>query len=218
MGAHPHGADGLTPYWPVPRLWTDRTAFVLAGGPSLRGFDFDRLRGREVIAVNAAGYEAPWAPVLFFGDNAWGEANQPLVGSWPGLVCTVSLRSAERGAAVRLVQVVDIDRGFPTRGLVRRGRSSGHTAVALAIAMGAARVVLLGFDMRSDDEGRTHYHDRYERRTAPEQLVIFQQHFAGWRDEAGAIGVSIVNATPGSALTEFPMVDINDELGDALAA
>jgi len=94
--------------------------------------------------------------------------------------------------------------------VIQQGRSSGHTAVSLAVAFRAATVVLLGFDMRVVD-GREHHHDEYTgERDLGQYATDFVPAFNGWREAALAREVTIVNATPGSALHEFPMVSLDE--------
>ena len=102
------------------------------------------------------------------------------------------------------------DTGFPTHA-IRRGRSSGHTAVALAIAMQARLVVLLGFDMRGLN-GRSHFHDRYRNNDLAMYAREFVPSFDGWDAAARALDVTVLNATPGSALDEFRKVNLADVL------
>lgn len=200
--------------WSPPRLWRGETAFILGGGPSLRGFDFGRLWNRRCIAVNATGHDARWADCLFFTDHSFFVDNRALIEGWGGFVVTAS-RAAKAAAPDHMARV-DVRRnriGFVDDGTVRGGRSSGQTATALAVAFGCARVVLLGFDMKASPDGATHHHDRYQRRTEDALLAQFRADWQGWDEQAKRVGCAIVNATPGSALTEFPMVDIDDELG-----
>jgi hypothetical protein len=77
--------------------------------------------------------------------------------------------------------------------------------------MGAARIVLLGFDMRIAD-GRSHCHDDYESRDPNLYETDFRPAFEGWNAAAFRAGVEVVNATPGSALTEFAVVDLAHEM------
>ena len=56
-------------YWSIPPEWTGETAFLLGGGPSLKGFNAECLRGRRVIAINNSWELAPWADVLYFCDE-----------------------------------------------------------------------------------------------------------------------------------------------------
>jgi hypothetical protein len=210
-------------FWTPEPLFVGATVFVVAGGPSLRGFDFERLRGRRVLAVNSACLSLPWAELLYFMDNGWFSGHRTLVETWPGLACSAS-RAAKRELPDRIRRIQHEERpDFPPPGTerIRHGRSSGHMAVSLALAMGAARQVLLGFDMRVEGT-RTHYHDDdyYRGKTggAAEVLAEFVRHFDGWHAAALARGCAIVNATPGTALTEFPAVSIDDELAAARLA
>ncbi|WP_376993378.1 hypothetical protein [Azospirillum himalayense] len=184
--------------------------YAIGGGPSLRGFDFGRLRGRRVIACNAAGYSLPWADVLLFHDNSFFETNRPLIDGWPGLAVTAS--RAAKAASDRLLRVELVERPDFTVGqpVLKLGASSGHTAVSLAIAMGARRVVLLGYDMRKVD-GVTHWHDRYTVADDP-YSGVFRDGWRGFNVAALAVGVEVLNATPGSALDEFRRVNIDDIL------
>ena len=98
---------------------------------------------------------------------------------------------------------------------IQQGRSSGHTAIALAIALGASVVVLLGYDMRVVD-GREHHHAEY---TEPRDLEQYERDFvpafAGWDEAALKVGVQVFNCTPGSALLEFPFRNLDDVLACA---
>jgi hypothetical protein len=108
--------------------------------------------------------------------------------------------------------------GFPTgqSETIRQGRSSGQTGVSLAYALGADPIYLLGFDMRTV-EGREHHHDDYV--GAPRDLDVYEREFIpsfkGWHEQALAAGRRIYNATPGSALKEFPFVSLDEVIACA---
>lgn len=200
-------------YWTPPTIWKGETAFCIAGGPSLRGADLSALKGQHAIAVNSSCHIAPWAEVLFFTDNSWFEKHEQIVADWPGTVVTCS-RAAKVKWPDRVERVLGETRpDFPPPGssIIRQGRSSGHTAVALAVAMAARRIVLLGYDMRIVD-GRSHHHDDYACRDARVYENEFLPGFDGWAETAAKHGAEIVNATPGSAVTQFPMRDLGSIL------
>lgn len=174
----------------------------------MRGFDFERLSGSRVVAVNAAGYDVPFADALFFFDTRFAFEHRQLIESFKGEV--VSASDAVPFGRVRFIDFrlrLALGRGSP----VKRGRTSGHCAVCWAISEGAARVVLLGFDCKIT-VGRTHYHDLYTEENADIYADDFAPAWAGYRDEAQAIGCEIVNAGPDSALLEFPFVSIDEIL------
>src|ERR1044072_7719424 len=152
-------------YWLPEPLFKGETIFCLASGPSLTPEICERVRGRCTIAVNSSAALAPWASVLFFTDSGWYEPRRDLVANWPGLVISMS-RTAKRELPdkVKRVQGLGDPQALPgfSRGpaVIQQGRSSGHTAVSLAIALGASRVVLLGYDM-GFVAGREHCHSEY---------------------------------------------------------
>ena len=199
--------------WSPPDVFRGETVFVVGGGHSLRGFDFSRLYDRQAIAVNAAGYDLPTADVLFFHDGGFLDRNRDLVGSFRGLVVTTSRYAGDQMPSRVLVVATEERLSFlaGTEGAIKRGRSSGHSAVSLAIAMGASQVVLLGFDCRSDSPV-THYHDRYLEPDAAIYANSFAPAWRGWNEAARRAQVQVVNATPDSAISEFPFVDIDDVL------
>lgn len=204
-----------------------------------------RAAGRcKAIVVNSSCMWAPWADVLFFTDSGWYDARKQLVADWPGLVVSMSRQAARelnapgmplhagRPRILRVKGCGDPDApprvrvadgvlpkvpGFPDLGAgeIQQGRSSGHSAVSLAIAMAASRVLLVGYDMQVVN-GREHHHNEYK---GPRDLDIykneFQRAFRGWNEAALASGVEILNCTHGSAVTEFPFADLDEVLSCA---
>ncbi|EJN11848.1 hypothetical protein PMI42_04863 [Bradyrhizobium sp. YR681] len=205
-------------YWSPEPLFKGETIFCLASGPSLTADICARIRGRRTIAINSSAVLAPWASVLFFTDSSWYEARRDLVANWCGLVISMS-RTAKRELPdkVKRVQGEGDPQALPgfSRGphVIQQGRSSGHTAVSLAIALGASRVVLLGYDMRFV-AGREHCHDEYKGSARDAEIYSreFVPGFAGWDEAARAVGVEVVNATEGSAVKEFRFAPLDDVL------
>lgn len=88
-------------FWSCPRLWAGETAFVIAGGPSLTGFDFAALDGRKAIAINSSVFSIPSAPFLFFGDDRWGYENGSRLSKFNGEIVTTS-----SGAGIQRAKVM----------------------------------------------------------------------------------------------------------------
>ncbi len=206
-------------YWTPEPWWQGQTAFVLASGPSLTPAICDKIAGRKAIVVNASFRLAPWAPVWFFTDSGIYDRYRNEVRAWPHHVITMS-RMAKRELNHRIKRVhAENDTAapiteFPPAGspYIWAGRSSGHTAVALAIALGAVRIGLVGFDMRIV-AGREHHHSEYSGiRDLAQYARDLVPAFNGWRDAARRRGVEIINCTPGSAVTEFPFADLDSVL------
>lgn len=92
---------------------------------------------------------------------------------------------------------------------INYGGNSGFQAVNLAILFGARKIVLVGFDMRAV-EGKRYFFGNDPRGRGP-GYNTFKSRF----DVAAKMlpsDISIVNATPNSALTSFPMVSLDAAL------
>lgn len=206
------------PWVPESLFATAKEVFVIGGGDSLRGFDFSRLKNRRIIAINAAGYSVPWADLLYFRDRSFVDAcrdqhHTDLVTNWAGMVLTQSPHAANQfPGRVHLVDQVDQKDFVIGATPIKRGRSGGHTAVSLAIAMGARRVILLGIDCKLSETGRSHFHDCYtnkERRYKNDFLPAW----TGWGEAAAKAGVTILNTNRTSALREFEFCDLDQIIG-----
>lgn len=201
-------------FWTPEQIWKGEQAFVLASGPSLTQETVDKVKGRHTIVVNSSCMLAPWAEILYFTDGGWYEQYSDVVANWPGMIVSMS-RAAKREHPNKVKRVQgEMRPDFPRFGapVIRQGRSSGHSAVSLAISLGAAQTVMLGFDMRIVN-GREHHHQDYKGpRDLDQYAREFVPAFKGWNADALAFGAEIVNATPGSAVTEFPFVDLDEVL------
>lgn len=109
--------------------------------------------------------------------------------------------------------------GEPGDGVPKRhnaiclGGNSGYQAVALAIHFGAARIVLLGYDMRNAGKLK-HWHGDHVGLGNP-LPAKFAPWIASFRVLAAAVpGVAIVNASRETALDCFPRVTIESALVD----
>lgn len=93
------------------------------------------------------------------------------------------------------------------------GGNSGYQAINLAVLLGAARILLLGYDMKTGPNGEKHWHPDHAGRNPGES------QFSGWRaafptmlPDLARAGVAVINCTPGSALTCFPQARIEEFL------
>ncbi len=194
----------------VPRLWPGRTVAVLATGPSMSQEVADQVRGLPCIAVSDAVRLAPWASILYSADRRWWQAN-PDAQEFGGVkLC------AQAGVEGVEHMVHSGSEGFdPSPSRVRTGGNSGYQAVHVAIHTGAARILLLGFDMHG-----THYFGPHTRR-APDGTPLRNTHpdaFTRWARRFSGLagcGAQIINCTPGSAITAFPFSSIEQEANRA---
>jgi hypothetical protein len=85
----------------------------------------------------------------------------------------------------------------------------------LAILFGSKRIVLVGYDMRCVD-GKSHFFGDHKSKDFHQCSDQEYRNFARHYDIAARTlpkDIHIVNATPGSALTCWPVMPLEDALG-----
>lgn len=209
-------------YATVPRSWVGETAVILGCGPSLCQEDVDACRGRaRVIAIKDAHQLAPWADVLYSGDERWWAAyadrltfagdRYALVVPKPDHLATIAR------AGAKLLRFAGHG-GFESKpdGLCS-GHHSGYQAIQLAEHFGVKTIVLLGYDMQAGPQQQAHFlaEHPYKKKQPP----------YGWREQyeqlvapLKAKGVTVLNASRQTALTTFPRVSLVNALQVVCAA
>lgn len=190
----------------------------IASGPSLHPDDVDYCRGRaKVLCVNDAYRLAPWADYLYAADLGW----------WNHHI--ESVRAQFRGKCYTLPGKASIQYGLEAiegksepglgddclhygnywetddegKPYLESGQNSGFQALNLAFLLGAARVILLGYDMQAS--GKTHWfgdHPKQIQRDSPYDKFV---------KAYGSIkGKDIINCTTETALSCFPVRRLRD--------
>ncbi len=191
---------------------------VAATGESLTEEVADLCRGQDVIAVNDAYRRMPYARALYAADAAWWHLHNGAPGfagqKWIPVnkVCMDLNKAAADRYGLSMVWG-DRELGFSFRpGRVHLGANSGFQAVNLALLWGATTVVLVGFDMRG-----SHFfgeHPPMARRMPGSKGKGFARWIRHFETAAASLPADrrIINATPGSALTCFPMMTLEEAL------
>ena len=234
--------------WRVPPMWEDGECWVIGGGPSVpRQFDVPEdvvqdvmsgrrrpsaysdylspLHDRHVIGVNNAYQIGNWIDAVFFGDCAWYLAHRQALAAFPGLKVTCCRRfdgrTREQSEGVKyLAKDAEHRNGIssdPTA--VSWNSNSGAAAISLAAHFGVRRIILLGFDMALDEKMVSHWHGSHG---AGSPKPPFSRHLRGFpaiAQDAASREIEILNASPSSAIAEFPKVQARGLLsssGDSL--
>jgi len=195
----------------VPCLWPGSTIVVIGSGPSLSDIDIEACRiwrlqefgSRVVIAISDVYTLAPWTDVLYAPDERWWDWHQDAV-TRPAR--KYSLQQTKFASVTRLAPgrqtVIETDPRF-----LSTGGHGGWQAINLAVHLGAARIVLLGFDMCATDDGRHHFFGEHPNNTH----VRYAQWLPLYDDlphQLSAHGITIVNATRSTAIRGIPRVDL----------
>jgi hypothetical protein len=184
--------------------WSGRTVACLASGPSLALEDCETVRaaGLTTVVTNTTYQKCPWAQMIFGFDMTW----------WTWHLREVIATSAQALRICNYERNGTIDANTHPR--YRNFKNSGASAISLAIACGAERIVMLGYDCQKTG-GKWHHHaDHPEGRNCATMLKWPQQfaELAKWAT------VPILNASRETALTCFPRVSIDEAMNDLLVA
>lgn len=182
------------------------------------------LHKQNVIAINTAFKLGTWIPFCFFQDPSFYREYRDSLLDWPG--CKITTHPA-------------IPQDFPQDGLVYLPKNSrkhegvtadqtqgiswnqntGLAAINLTLYLGGVRVILLGFDMKPDSHGRTHHHGFHPQKSPWVNGVAQNPPLQSYLDkiplvkqEAGALGLEIINCSPDSAIQEFPRLHLSSVL------
>jgi hypothetical protein len=170
--------------------WTDRTAVIVASGPSAIEAPLDLVKGvLHTIVVNDSWKLAPWADVLFACDERWWFKNNGLP-EFHGLKIAASTRCKDFDG----VHYVPM-----------QGNNSGFGAVRLAILYGAKRIILVGFDMHQ--RSGLHWHGEHPtglRNATAEKMERWREEMDRAARKYGVAGLEIINTSRDSALTRYP--------------
>ena len=196
-------------YARVPRLWPGETCVILGGGSSLTPADVQYCFGKaRVIAIKEAWHLAPWADVLYACDHKWWRYHQG-VPDFLGL--KYALEPQDEWPRVQVLRNTGNDGiEFDPSGL-RTGYNSGAQAINLAVHLGVAKIVLLGFDCWRGPNGRQNWFEKPGLHV-DSPYPIFLQAFAAMVAPLKALGIEVVNASRFTVLQAFPRVTLEDVL------
>lgn len=210
----------------APTLWPGGTVAILATGPCLTKDDCEYVRGKaHVIAINDAHRLAPWADVLYSSDRRWWPYYKG-VPSFTGLKYGVGSGTGhtQKSNGFHGLPEIQVLRNTGYIGLetdptgLRTGSNSGYAAINLAVHFGAARVLLLGYNM-------THAHGAHFFGNHPSGLAQSAALYPGFRkrfetlvEPLAALGVEVINCTPKTSLHVFPVRPLRDVLAPTTVA
>lgn len=201
------------PRWTPSSQWKDADAFIIGGGPSLREFNFERLKGKNTIGCNSAFHlGSEICNLCFFSDPLWFEANYNDLCRFAGRIVTHCEEIPDHQPWVWKME--RREEGLH-RDALGFGGNTGCGAINLALILGARRVFLLGFDCKLGSEKQMNWHNhRCEpANTDPALFAKFQEGFFHIQAQLGKFpGCEVINLGPDSALESFPRMKLDEVL------
>ncbi|RZN97043.1 hypothetical protein EVV10_26355 [Pseudomonas aeruginosa] len=180
-----------------------RVAVCIASGPSLTAEDCERVREwrnsspqRAAICTNTTFRLTPWADALWAMDKVWWERYAA---------------EAKANFCGELLTLSANPFGIKTA-RIEHYRNSGGGAVSLAIARGAKRIILTGYDMQKTN-GQSHWHGDHPKGLGSAGKI------AEWPSEFERLKrtnptIEIINCTRETALTCFARRPLEDALNE----
>ena len=230
--------------WIVPKIWEGGEVWILGGGPSvIEQFNIPKrvvqnvlggqappsayspymksIHNKHVIGINVSFLIGNWMDMVFFGDSGFFLGQQNNLANFPGIKVTCHPHAGKKDWVKYLARDNSHPRGISSNPrMVSWNSNSGSAAISLAAHTGAKRIILLGFDMKLDDESKQHWHDAYHRlasltENTRNKALPFNHHLKGFPEiakDAKKMGIEILNASPDSAIDVFEKVNVKDLL------
>lgn len=139
----------------------DETVYIVAGGPSLRDFDFRRLDDKITIAINKSLSVLPNAKLLWWSDERFFRQHREEIAQHRAAYKATAYINFYREKNPDWVSSYSFSRmkGYDDRPeYLCHGNNSGYAALHLAIKLGAKKIILLGYDFKFDAQKNTHWH------------------------------------------------------------
>jgi len=192
----------------VPDDWKGQTVAIVASGPSVSKFDFERIAGLRTIAVKDGYLKVPRAEVLMIGDHRYARRTPDLSAYLGPLILYTDpapLPEALHDARIQFIPKV-AGRGLSKRPNELRGTfSTTCLAINYAALRGSKRILLAGVDAKPAPDGRRWFngdrkedwHERYGRQ---------QWGYRRLSDDLRARAIEVFNLNYDSAVKTFPFL------------
>lgn len=194
------------------QIWNDEVVYIIGGGPSLKHFDWSRLEGKKVIAINRAFEVLPNADVLYWTDSRFYKWYRKEINKFPGL--KITCRSFhDKPSDVVLLKANNAIKMDIRPGFISHGNNSGYGAINLAVKLGAKKIYLLGYDMKSNTND-SHWHSGYSSKHNHNIYIKMMKHFDSVPEQLKKLNITCFNANIKSELTTFRKCTVDDAISD----
>lgn len=153
--------------------------------------------------------------MLYACDETWWIEYFPKVSTgFPGELWTVAEGARDR-FDLRWIHGMDMGGLSKDPSLIHTGKNSGTQAIGLAHVFGAARIVLVGYDMSNDPSGRKHWHPDHPRGLGNGGSGRYPAWISGIdlvHQDLKRLGIPMVNASRRTMIRSVPRMTLEDAL------
>lgn len=150
-----------------------------------------------------------WTSAVWFGDSRWLDWHHKYLKGFSGIIAHCAPRHEKNQSLFYYKR--GKQSGIDQRpSFVAWNKSSGGSAINFAYHLGASKIVLLGYDMHKVD-GKTNWHDDHPSHNK-DPYWRFLRPFPFIAKDAESLNLTIINATPGSAIDCFPIMTLENYL------
>lgn len=180
--------------------------YVIASGPSLQGFDFDKLPDGYRIGANKSAWIANCDALVTIDGRFW-RGHQREIADFTGPKYVTELVVENQPTHGAHISKRGRFNGLSESLEHLTGTNSGFAALNIAYLLGYTEIAMLGFDFKWSD-GKSHFHNGYpwQSRNTHSQLGRWAREFNHTVDQFAAKNVNVINfvGPQGSNVTAFP--------------
>jgi 2-polyprenyl-3-methyl-5-hydroxy-6-metoxy-1,4-benzoquinol methylase len=185
-------------------------AYILGGGSSFSEADPEVLADKFVIGCNEAfrlgSRLVDWN---HFTDVSWWQRHREELMEYDGVATTTQQLVYDKN--VRILKSKQRGIEFNNTSMVAHNRNTGLGAINIAIHLGAARIILLGFDMKKTNSNTDHWYDRDDQQLRENTFRMHRKYaLEVWEDVEAHGGIEILNASPDSGLPFWPKISLDE--------
>lgn len=207
--------------------WAGETVFIIAGGPSVAQQNLELLRGRKIIAINSSyerleGYgvpgftdkppHLPHVDLLIFGDGHWWTAHKQKAGRLDCPIVTVA-QNVKDERVTKLTQLRPPAFSHAPTALTQRATTLSAAINAAALKAPGGRIVIIGADGQFGEGGQRNHHSPHNRR---HKDGCWDRHHDDLQKIVApltALGIPVINASPGSAWADlWPVMSLSEAI------
>jgi hypothetical protein len=186
--------------------------FVVAGGSSLKDFDFSKLKGRRVVAVNRSIYKVDADIVCFLDAEMAAEFRKKFPDfpdGWKTRIVAGHYGGVYPSRNVTVVRISNMmPRAASPHGPMVGRASSAQLGISCAIVGGARKIYLLGVDGDSNGHNTPHPNDAKSKEWHKAQYGRIASSFSAFEPWKSMI----VNLNKKSNVKVFPFGDVDEVL------